>query len=268
MKQKIRIAAFYRFVPLPDYRDWREPLLLICRAARVRGTILLAEEGINATIAGECGGIDRVLDFLGSDPRFGDMVVKESFHSAIPFQRLKVRLKPEIVALKAGDVNPLDQVGQYVEPEHWNSLIKQDDVVLIDARNKYEVALGSFSGALDPQTESFHELPPYLDKTLKPGQHKRVAMFCTGGIRCEKATAYLLQQGFEQVFHLRGGILHYLENVALADSMWQGECFVFDERVSLGHDLAKGQITICDDCKAVVSRADESCPDCGSANLL
>lgn len=268
MKQEIRIAAFYKFVQFPDFRAWREPLLLICRAAGVRGTILLAEEGINATIAGERAGIDCVLDFLGSDPRFGDIMVKESLHSAIPFQRLKVRLKREIVALKVGGVDPLTQAGHYVEPEYWNDLITQDDVMLIDARNKYEVALGSFSGALDPQTDSFHELPRYLDETLKPGQHKRVAMFCTGGIRCEKATAYLLQQGFEQVFHLRGGILHYLENVAPTDSLWQGECFVFDERVSLGHDLAKGQITICDDCKAVVARADKACPDCGSANML
>ena len=155
MKQEICIAAFYKFAPFPDYRTWREPLLLICRAAGIRGTILLAEEGINATIAGERAGIDSVLNFLRSDPRFDDMMVKVSFHSAIPFQRLKVRLKREIVALKARDVNPLAQVGQYVEPEHWNNLITQDDVVLIDARNKYEVALGSFSGALDPQTESF-----------------------------------------------------------------------------------------------------------------
>ncbi|MYD10015.1 MAG: rhodanese-related sulfurtransferase [Chloroflexi bacterium] len=268
MTQEICIAAFYKFAHFPDYRAWREPLLLICRAAGVRGTILLAEEGVNATIAGERAGIDRVLNFLRSDPRFCDLMIKESFHSAIPFQRLKVRQKREIVALKAGSVNPLAQVGRYVDPEHWNNLIKQDDVVLVDARNKYEVALGSFSGALNPQTDSFHELPRYLDKTLTPERHKRIAMFCTGGIRCEKATAYLLQRGFEQVFHLRGGILHYLESVAPADSLWQGECFVFDERVSLGHDLAKGRITICDDCKAVASRLDEACPSCGSASLL
>lgn len=268
MDDKICIATFYKFIRWPDYRAWREPLLLICRAADVRGTILLAKEGINATIAGERAGIDRVLNFLCSDRRFDDMMVKESFHCAIPFQRLKVRLKREIVALKATDANPLERVGEYVEPEAWNDLIKQDDVLLIDARNAYEVQLGSFSGARNPDTESFHELPRYLDQTLPTEQHKRIAMFCTGGIRCEKATAYLLGQGFDQVFHLRGGILNYLENVDPAESMWQGECFVFDERVSLDHNLAKGQTTICDDCKAVVSRADENCLKCGSANLL
>ncbi len=268
MNDRIRIATFYKFVRLPDYRAWREPLLLLGRAAGLRGTILLAEEGINATIAGERAGIDSVLNFLGSDTRFGDLMVKESFHSAIPFQRLKVRLKSEIVALKARGVNPLEHVGEYVEPEAWNSLIAQDDVILIDARNAYEVQLGSFSGARDPQTESFHELPRYLDQTLNPERKQRIAMFCTGGIRCEKATAYLLGQGFKQVFHLRGGILNYLEKVDSAESLWRGECFVFDERVSLDHDLTKGKATICDDCKAVVTRADETCLNCGSANLL
>ncbi len=268
MNQKICIATFYKFLRLPDFRAWREPLLLICRAVEVRGTILLAEEGINATIAGGREGIDSVLRFLSSDERFADMMVKESFHTTIPFQRLKVRLKREIVALKATDANPLEQVGQYIEPEAWNSLIAQDDVFLLDARNEYEVQLGSFAGARNPQTASFHELPRYLDQALNPERHKRVAMFCTGGIRCEKASAYLLRQGFEQVFHLRGGILHYLEKVEPAQSLWQGECFVFDERVSLDHDLAKGRFAICDDCKAVVTGADETCPKCGSANIL
>ena len=159
-------------------------------------------------------------------------------------------------------------MGEYVEPEDWNRLIVQDDVTLIDARNEYEVRMGSFKGAHDPRTESFHELPRFLDQTLHAAQHKRIALYCTGGIRCEKATAYLLRQGFEQVFHLRGGILHYLEKVAPADSLWRGECFVFDERVSLDHDLAKGQVAICDDCKAVVTRAEDSCPTCGSSHLL
>ena len=267
MSQPFRIATFYKFLRLPDYQALREPLLLICRAAGLRGTILLAEEGINATIAGEREGIDSVLNFLSSDARFADMMVKESFHSAIPFQRLKVRLKREIVALKA-DANPLEQVGQYIEPEAWNRLITQDDVVLIDARNDYEVELGSFDGARDPGTDSFHELPRYLDQTLNPNQHKRIAMFCTGGIRCEKATAYLLRQGFEQVFHLRGGILNYLGKVAPAESLWRGECFVFDERVSLDHDLAKGQVAICDDCKAVVKPGNTACLKCGSGKIL
>lgn len=268
MSQKIRIAAFYKFVRLPDYRALRDPLLLVCRAADVRGTILLAEEGINATIAGECEGIASVLRHLRGDARFADLTVKESFHDQIPFQRLKVRLKREIVALKATDVNPLEQVGRYVEPEDWNRLIAQDDVIVIDARNEYEVQLGSFHGARNPQTASFHELPAYLDQSLKRQRHKRIAMFCTGGIRCEKASAYLLRHGFEQVFQLRGGILNYLANVEPAESSWRGECFVFDERVSLDHDLAKGQAMICDDCKSPVARADETCRQCGSRNLL
>lgn len=268
MDHNICIATFYKFARLPDFCAFREPLLLICRAAGVRGTILLAEEGINATIAGERAGIDSVLNFLKSDARFADMMVKESFHHTIPFRRLKVRLKREIVALKVADINPLERVGQYVEPEDWKRLVSQDDVILIDARNQYEVELGSFDGALNPQTDSFHELPRYLDQTLNPKQQQRIAMFCTGGIRCEKATAYLLQRGFEQVFHLRGGILHYLEQVEQADSMWRGECFVFDQRVSLDHELAKGQIAVCDDCKAVVRRAETRCQTCGSANIL
>ena len=268
MEPTICIATFYKFVRFPDYQAWREPLLLMCRAAKVRGTILLAEEGINATIAGERAGIDSVLQLFRGDARFADMMVKESFHSAIPFQRLKVRLKREIVALKAAAASPLERVGEYVEPEDWNRLIAQDDVIVIDARNEYEVQLGSFHGARNPQTASFHELPHYLDQALSRARPKRIAMFCTGGIRCEKATAYLLQRGFDEVYHLRGGILHYLENVDAAESLWQGECFVFDERVSLDHDLAKGRVAICDDCKAVVTRADKACPNCGSAKIL
>ena len=268
MEKPILIAAFYKFVPLPDYRDLRQPILDFCRAVGLRGTILLAHEGINATIAGERPAVEAALSYLRADPRLADLLVKESFHDAIPFGRLKVRLKREIVALKVPGVDPRARVGAYVEPEDWNRLITQDDVLLLDARNDYEVRMGSFRGSKNPRTDSFHELPRYLAQTLDPAKHKRIAMFCTGGIRCEKATAYLLDRGFEAVYHLRGGILHYLEKVNPEDSLWEGECFVFDERVSLDFSLQKGSITICDDCKAVVKVTDEACLRCGSTNFL
>ena len=268
MHKQILIAAFYKFVPLPDYRDMRQPILDACRAARVRGTILLAEEGINATIAGERPAVETVLSSLRADPRLADLLVKESFHHTIPFGRLKVRLKREIVALKAPGVDPRARVGVYVEPEDWNRLISQDDVFLLDARNDYEARMGSFRGSWNPGTQAFHELPRAMAQNIDQSIHKRIAMFCTGGIRCEKASAYLLDQGFAEVYHLRGGILHYLEMVDREESLWDGECFVFDERVSLDHDLQKGAITICDDCKALVKAADEACRRCGSSNFL
>ncbi len=268
LQTPILIAAFYKFVPLPDYRELRGPLLDSCRRVGVRGTILLASEGINATIAGERAAVEAVLNCLRADPRLAELTIKESLHSCNPFGRMKVRLKREIVALKQADIDPNRQVGVYVEPEDWNRLITRDDLLLIDVRNDYEVRMGSFPGALNPGTAAFHELPRYLDENLDPRQHKRVAMFCTGGIRCEKATAYLLARGFEAVYHLRGGILRYLEKIEAAESLWQGECFVFDERVSLDHNLQKGQITICDDCKSAVIVTDAECPRCGSRNFL
>ena len=239
-----------------------------CLAADVRGTILLAAEGINATIAGERKSVDSVLAHLRADPRLADLMVKESFHDVIPFQRMKVRLKREIVALKIPGVDPAERVGTYVEPVEWNRLIEQDDVIVLDARNDYEVRMGTFSEARNPETDSFHKLPRYIAKELDPKKHKRIAMFCTGGIRCEKASAFMLGQGFEEVYHLRGGILRYLEKVDPAESLWDGECFVFDERVSLDHGLQKGCITICDDCKTVVKVTDEECLRCGSTNFL
>ena len=266
--RQVVIATFYKFVTLPDYRALKDPLLRLCQRLGLRGTILLAEEGINATIAGGRAPVDAALAFLRADSRFADLAVKESFHNAVPFGRMKVRLKREIVALKASSADPRKQVGVYVEPEDWNRLIARDDVILIDARNDYEVRMGRFPQALNPGTASFHELPGYLADRLNPAQHKHVAMYCTGGIRCEKATALLLQRGFEQVYHLRGGILRYLERVAPAESLWQGECFVFDERVSLNHSLQKGDITICDDCKVPVQLTDLACHRCGSSNFL
>ena len=268
MQKPILIAAFYKFVPLPDYRDLRQPLLDVCRAAPVRGTILLAEEGINATIAGERPAVESILAHLRADPRLTDLMIQESFHDEIPFGRLKVRLKREIVALKAPDADPLAGAGVHVEPEEWNQLITQDDVLVLDARNDYEARMGAFRGSQNPGSDSFHELAGYMTRKLDPALHKRVAMYCTGGIRCEKASAFLLNQGFHEVYQLRGGILRYLEKVEAEDSLWQGECFVFDERVSLDHNLRKGGITICDDCKAVVTVKDEACQRCGSSNFL
>ncbi len=234
MSAPIRIAAFYKFVPLPDYARLRARLLQCCQAVGVRGSILLAAEGINATIAGTDSAVEVVLAQLREDARFADLVVKDAWHASIPFRRLKVRLKKEIVTIKAAEADPRQLVGDYIEASEWNALISQDDVLLIDARNHYEVQLGSFRGALNPGTESFSELPRYLDESLNAEQHKRVALFCTGGIRCEKATALLLARGFDEVYHLRGGILRYLEQVPPAESLWQGECFVFDERGAVG----------------------------------
>jgi len=268
LDKPVRIAAFYKFVPLPDYRDVRPALLDVCRAAPVRGTILLASEGINGAIAGDAPAVEAALSFLRADPRLADLLVKDSFHDVIPFGRMKVRLKREIVAMKVPGIDPRSGAGAYVEPEDWNRLITQNDVLLLDARNDYEARMGSFRGSRNPETNSFHELPGYMMQNLDPAQHKRVAMFCTGGIRCEKASAFLLGLGFEAVYHLRGGILHYLEKVKPEDSLWEGECFVFDERVTVDHALEKGGITICDDCKAVVNVTDEACPQCRSRNFL
>ena len=230
MLGRIRIVAFYKFVPLPDYACLRAPLLETCRAAGLRGSILLASEGINACFAGEDRAVESVLDSLRSDQRFADLQVKETWHDRVPFRRMKVRLKSEIVAMKTPGIDPRRQVGTTVEPRDWNALISQDDVLLIDARNDYEVRLGSFRGAINPETASFSELPAALALRLDPARHKRLALFCTGGIRCEKATALLLARGFEAVYHLRGGILQYLEAIPADESLWEGQCFVFDER--------------------------------------
>ncbi len=268
MQKPIVVTTFYKFVRLPDYRELKDPLLDLCTSNGVRGTILLAEEGINATIAGTRDGIDNVMDSLCDDSRFADLVTKESYTDELPFQRTKVRLKNEIVALKVDGINPNDGVGQYVEPNEWNDLISRDDVVVIDTRNDYEVQIGTFKRALNPNTEAFNDFPDYVADNLNPNQHKKVAMFCTGGIRCEKATAFMLKQGFEEVYHLNGGILRYLEHVDPEDSLWEGECFVFDERVSVDHHLQKGKVRICDDCKSMVTDLDQPCPNCGSSNFL
>lgn len=267
----ITVAAFYRFASLPDFEALRAPLLALGHDKSVRGTILLAKEGVNGTIAGSASGVAAVLAHLRSDPRLADLEHKESYAETQPFRKLKVRLKQEIVTMGVPELDPNETVGTYVAPEAWNDLISDPEVVLIDARNDYEVAIGSFEGAIDPKTAAFRELPDWLEQQEALEEKPPVAMFCTGGIRCEKSTALLRARGFEQVYHLKGGILKYLEEVPEDESLWRGECFVFDERVSVGHGLTPGDYVLCRACGDPVSAEDRehplyergvSCPRC------
>lgn len=264
------VTTFYKFVRLPDCAEIQSALQKLCAAQQIRGTILLAPEGINGTIAGTRAAIDQILAFLQLDSRFTDLELKESVAEEMPFDRLKVRLKAEIVTLGLPAVDPNEQVGTYVEPADWNTLISAPDVVVIDARNQYEVAIGTFQHAQNPGTESFRQFPEYVQQ-LDPTQHKKIAMFCTGGIRCEKASALMLSQGFQEVYHLKGGILKYLESVPPEDSLWEGECFVFDQRVSIQHGLELGHYEMCLSCGHPISESDQasaqyeagiSCPHC------
>lgn len=268
---EVVVSALYKFVSLPDYRELREPLLDVCLAAQARGTILLAQEGINGTIAGSREGIDTVLNYLRSDPRLVDLEHKESYDDHIPFHRMKVKLKREIVTMGVPGIDPNQRVGTYVAPADWNRLLADPEVVLIDTRNDYEVSIGTFKGALNPATENFREFPQYVRDNLSPAKQRKVAMFCTGGIRCEKASAFMLGEGFEEVYHLQGGILKYLEEVPEQDSIWEGECFVFDNRVSVDHQLEKGSFDQCFGCRHPITEADKSsgeyekgvcCPHC------
>lgn len=265
------VAALYRFVSLDDFHELREPLLDACMAAGVRGTLLLANEGINGTIAGSRQGIDAVLDYLRADPRLADLEHKESMDEHMPFYRMKVKLKKEIVTMGIEGIDPNQCVGTYVPPQDWNELVNDPEVVLIDTRNDYEYGIGSFRGAIDPHTTSFREFPEYVRSHLDPGKHKKVAMFCTGGIRCEKASAFMLGEGFEEVYHLQGGILKYLEEIPQQESTWEGECFVFDNRVAVNHDLEKGQYDQCYGCRHPITEQDKQsekyqkgicCPRC------
>lgn len=267
----IIVAALYKFVTLEDFHELREPLLDTCLAAGTRGTLLLAREGINGTIAGTRPGIDRVLAHLRSDPRLADLEHKESLDARVPFHRMKVKLKKEIVTLGVAGIDPNRQVGTYVQPRDWNQLVNDPDVVLIDTRNDYEYSIGSFRGAIDPQTTSFRDFPEYVRSHLDPAKQKKIAMFCTGGIRCEKASAFMLDEGFEEVYHLRGGILKYLEEVPEQDSTWEGECFVFDSRVAVNHRLEKGRYDQCYGCRHPITEQDKlsaryqqgvCCPHC------
>ncbi|OZC02210.1 rhodanese-related sulfurtransferase [Rubricoccus marinus] len=254
------VAAFYRFSSLPDFEALRAPLLALCHDRNVRGTILLAKEGVNGTIAGPASGVHAVLAHLRADPRLVELEHKESHAETQPFRKMKVRLKKEIVTMGVPELDPNETVGTYVPPEAWNDLISDPDVVLIDARNDYETAIGTFEGAIDPHTKSFRELPGWLEEQEALKEKPRVAMFCTGGIRCEKSTALLRARGFEDVYHLQGGILKYLEEVPEEESLWRGECFVFDERVSVGHGLEPGDYVLCRACGDPVSAEDRESP--------
>lgn len=257
----VRIAALYRFARFADPAALRAPLLDLCRREGVRGTLLLACEGINGTIAGDDAAIERVLVHIRALPGCADIAVKESRADTLPFHRMKVRIKAEIVTMGEPAIDPVDGAGQYVAPAQWNALIDDPETLVIDTRNDYEVAIGSFAGAVDPKTQSFSDFPAWVREHRGELAGRKVAMFCTGGIRCEKATALLKAEGFSDVFHLEGGILKYLEEVPARDSRWQGECFVFDERVAVGHGLEIGTHVLCRACRMPVSPGDRASPD-------
>jgi UPF0176 protein len=267
----IVVSALYKFVTLNDYELIKPPLLKLMLKHQVKGTLLLAKEGINGTIAGDRQGIDTVITWLRSDPRFSDLNSKESYEEEMPFYRSKVKLKKEIVTMGVNGIDPKHIVGTYVKPTEWNELISDPEVLLIDTRNDYEVQIGAFKGAVNPVTETFREFPEYVKKNLNPAKHKKVAMYCTGGIRCEKSTAFLKEQGFDKVYHLQGGVLKYLEEVPVEQSLWQGECFVFDNRVAVNHALEKGQYDQCYACRYPITEDEKksehyiqgvSCPHC------
>jgi UPF0176 protein len=255
------VAAFYKFVKLPDFAETRDSLQAFCQKQGILGTILLATEGINGTITGSAEAIDATITYLRSDPRLADLEYKQSYSDTPPFKRLKVRLKKEIVSFGVDGIDPTSQVGRYVNAQDWNTLLSDPDILVLDTRNQFEVDIGTFKDAKNLQLASFHEFPSYVNDHLDSATHKKVAMFCTGGIRCEKASSFLLSQGFKEVYHLKGGILKYLEEVPERESLWQGECFVFDERISVTQGLAKGSYY--DSCKACghpISEVDKSMP--------
>ncbi len=258
---EIVVAALYRFVTLDDYQERREPRLQFCLDNNVRGSLLLAAEGINGTIAGTRNEIDKVLEYLRSDARLANLDHKESYTDSQPFYRMKVKLKKEIVTMGVEGIDPNQVVGTYVKPTDWNAIISDPEVLLLDTRNDYEVDIGSFKGAVDPQTKTFREFPEYVREHYDPSRHKKVAMFCTGGIRCEKASAFMKKEGFEEVYHLEGGILKYLEEVPAQESLWQGQCFVFDNRVSVGHGLEPGQYELCHGCRRPIDEQDKQHQD-------
>ena len=255
--QNTVVCALYRFVDLVNYEEIQTPLLNIMNANQVKGTLLLASEGINGTIAGDQGGIDNVLNWLKSNPSLTDLTAKFSFDTENPFYRTKVKLKKEIVTLGVEGIDPNRVVGTYVKPKDWNALISDPEVLLVDTRNDYEISIGTFKNAVDPKTTNFREFPQYVKENLDPKKHKKIAMFCTGGIRCEKSTAYLKEQGFGEVYHLEGGVLKYLEEVPESETMWEGECFVFDNRVSVNHQLEKGQYDQCHGCRLPITEEDK-----------
>ncbi len=267
----IVVCALYKFTALDDYRELREPLLRVMHENQVRGTLLLASEGIYGTVAASREGVNSLLTWLRNDPRLAEIDYKESFTDRLPFKRTRVKLKKEIVTMGVPGIDPQRVVGTYVSPHEWNQLISDPDVLLIDTRNDYEVKVGTFKDAINPATETFREFPRFVEENLDPQKHKKVAMFCTGGIRCEKSTAYLKEQGFDSVYHLKGGILKYLEEMQGQETLWEGECFVFDERVTVNNRLEKGSYDQCNACRLPITAADKasdkyqqgvSCPSC------
>ncbi len=269
--KNIVICALYKFVTFKNFRSFREPLYDVMNKNGLKGTLLLAEEGINGTIAGSREGIDNVIHWLKSHEPFKELECKESHTDQMPFIRSKIKLKKEIVTMGQPGIDPQKVVGTYVKPSEWNELISRDDVILIDTRNDYEVSIGTFKKALNPKTSSFRQFPKYVNENLDPSSHKKVAMFCTGGIRCEKSTAYLKELGFEEVYHLQGGIIKYLEDVKQENSLWEGECFVFDNRVTVDHSLRKGKYDQCHACRMPITEKEKesdtyqkgvTCPHC------
>ena len=268
---QIVVCALYKFVTLDKFQDLRQPLLKVMEYNNIRGTLLLASEGINGTVASNQKGIDALMHWLNKDERLQNIETKTSYESSNPFNRTKVKLKKEIVTMGVEGIDPKQVVGTYVKPTDWNALISDPEVLVVDTRNDYEVKVGSFEGALNPNTTNFREFPQYVKDHLDPNTHKKVAMFCTGGIRCEKSTAYLKEQGFDEVYHLQGGILKYLEEVPEEETLWQGECFVFDDRVTVNHQLEKGHYDQCHACRLPITKKEQeseqylegiSCPHC------
>ena len=252
----VTICTFYKFVDLSDCERLAGEIQALCFEEALKGTVLLAPEGINGTVAGSNEGIERLVAWLKADFRLVDLRLQVSTTAAAPFYRLKVKVKPEIVSLRQADIDPTREVGRYVHPHDWNDLLADPEIVLIDTRNEYEVRVGSFTGAINPQTASFTDFPRFVAAELDPQHHQKVAMYCTGGIRCEKASALLLNMGFEEVYHLEGGILNYMAEIPPEESLWQGECFVFDNRVAVDHQLKPGSYTLCFNCREPLSAAD------------
>ncbi|MFT4924441.1 MAG: UPF0176 protein [Phenylobacterium sp.] len=257
-RQGVVVCALYKFVRLENYTALRAPLQATMEANDIRGTLLLAEEGINGTVAGHREGIDNLLKWLSEQPHLDNIVSKESYDQEMPFYRTKVKLKKEIVTMGVEGIDPLRVVGSYVKAKDWNALISDPEVLLVDTRNDYEIQIGTFKNAVNPNTETFREFPAYVAENLDPQKHKKVAMFCTGGIRCEKSTAYLKEQGFDEVYHLEGGILKYLEEVPEEDTLWQGDCFVFDNRVAVNHALEVGEYDQCHACRMPITEAEKN----------
>ena len=265
------VCAMYKFVALDNFETLRQPLLTLMEELNVKGTLLLASEGVNGTVSGTQESIDNLLAWLNQDSRLDPISFKLSYDTQQPFHRTKVKLKKEIVTLGVEGIDPRKTVGTYVKPQDWNALIADPDVFVVDTRNDYEIEIGTFKHAVDPKTKSFREFPQYVAQNMDPDKHKKVAMFCTGGIRCEKSTAFMKEQGFEEVYHLEGGILQYLEDVPAQESLWEGGCFVFDNRVAVNHDLEKSGFDQCYACRLPITEEDKlsdmfesgvSCPKC------